>query len=592
MSTSTSWNSSTSEPTYLETPENLLINQLSGVAAGLAQQMNAWAQQQYAKTSAITEQAVGNFFQVSQRMLGFSNSLTDQYNNLFAPQNAQLVAEANSYASPARMQVNMGMAGATQAQAGEAALRNSERDLLSYGIDPSSGRYAALDKAAEVQNAANIAGAENMQRNQDIATGQRLRSEAVQVGAQLPAAIANTANTAIQANTGASNASLANANTGANLNRLANEYLRTAMDIKLPLSGQKSSSSGGSNSSSPNNDRSGGGGGGQRPGGGGGGDGYGGGRGGPAWMPNHGDGQRSGGNTPMPRNFGSNSAGIMNIRGNNDPGIYENPYSPDWDGGDFDYLNDMQNDWNREYGFGDISGGQGYIGDQVFDSFDYGGMDPFGNSGFGQEFDYGGPYQTFGGIGNDYNDMGLGNLSYDPAANAVDPGWGDNSGYDPSGWDQIPLPSSYNDGGGDVWSGGSSYNDYGGGGSYFGADYGGGGGSYTDDSSYYTWSDGDAYAKGGQVRPQPQQQQQQQRMVPPQASPSGGAQTDDVRANLNVGEFVIPEDVVRWKGAEFFHKLLSQARKQRATGQQGVGGQPMPAGDPRAKGPATFSTTR
>jgi hypothetical protein len=56
-----------------------------------------------------------------------------------------------------------------------------------------------------------------MQRVQDAATGQRLRSEAVQVGATLPAAIANVNNTAIQANTGASNASLANANTGRNL---------------------------------------------------------------------------------------------------------------------------------------------------------------------------------------------------------------------------------------------------------------------------------------------------------------------------------------------------------------------------------------
>jgi hypothetical protein len=564
MSTSTSSGSSfsNSEPTFLETPENALINQLSGVAAGLAQQMNQWAQAQFAKTSQVTDQTVGNFFQVSQKMLGFSNGLTDQYNNLFAPENAQLIADANSYASPERMAVNMGMAGATQAQAGEAALRNSERDLLSYGIDPSSGRYAALDKAGEIQNAANIAGAENMQRNADVATGQRLRSEAVQVGAQLPAAIANTANTAIQANTGASNASLANANTGANMNRLANEYMKTAMDIKLPPTGQRSTGgsnqSGSSHSPDRNSDGSGGSGGrgqgGQQPGGGGG---YGSGGGSPAWMPQHGNGygNTSGGGGRGTYNTGPGSRFMQFGDGQPDSAGYGmEPYgNPDM----FDYL-------DHEYGFGDISGGYGSVGQQQYDPFEYGGSNPFSDSGFGQEYDYGGANQTFNGIGDDYNNMGMGNLSYDPQANAVD-----------TGWDQ-----TYNDV--PAWGGNTSsyqsYDNYGGGGDLFGANYGDGGG-------YDSYSSENYYAAGGQVQPQAPQSP---RMVPPQASPSGGMRQDDVRANVGVGEFIVPEDVARWKGAEFFHNLIAKSRKTRAT--SGIGGKPMPAGDPRSKGPPTFST--
>lgn len=233
---------STSTPTVVSTPENGILDQLSGVASGLANQMVNWAQGVFAQTSAITNQAVGNFFQTSQKMNGLSDNLTGQYNNLFAPENAQLVADANSYASPARMAVDMGQAGATQAQAGDQALHNSEEALKSYGIDPSSGRYAALDKAAAVQNSANVAGAMNTQRNTDIATGQRLRSEAVQVGAQLPSAIANVNNTALAANTGAANASDANANTGANVMNVGNNYLKTAMGIPLSPVAQTSQS--------------------------------------------------------------------------------------------------------------------------------------------------------------------------------------------------------------------------------------------------------------------------------------------------------------------------------------------------------------
>lgn len=58
---SSSISSSSSSPTVIQTPENDIINQISGVASQLANQMNAWAQQTYAKTSAITDQAVNNF---------------------------------------------------------------------------------------------------------------------------------------------------------------------------------------------------------------------------------------------------------------------------------------------------------------------------------------------------------------------------------------------------------------------------------------------------------------------------------------------------------------------------------------------------
>lgn len=49
--------------------------------------------------------------------------------------------------------------------------------------------------------------------------------------------------------------------------------------------------------------------------------------------------------------------------------------------------------------------------------------------------------------------------------------------------------------------------------------------------------------------------------VPPQASPTRGAAIDDVNAKLNVGEFVVPKDVVSWKGEEFFQKLIEGSRK-------------------------------
>jgi hypothetical protein len=48
------------------------------------------------------------------------------------------------------------------------------------------------------------------------------------------------------------------------------------------------------------------------------------------------------------------------------------------------------------------------------------------------------------------------------------------------------------------------------------------------------------------------------RMIPPEASPSGGAAVDDVPAMVSEGEFVIPKRTVDWLGDKFFQKLIAK----------------------------------
>ena len=69
--------------------------------------------------------------------------------------------------------------------------------------------------------------------------------------------------------------------------------------------------------------------------------------------------------------------------------------------------------------------------------------------------------------------------------------------------------------------------------------------------------------------------------VPQSASPSGGVNVDDVPANLNAEEFVIPRDVARWKGEEFWHKEIAKSRAARAKAAATVG---PTAGPPQAPG--------
>lgn len=73
--------------------------------------------------------------------------------------------------------------------------------------------------------------------------------------------------------------------------------------------------------------------------------------------------------------------------------------------------------------------------------------------------------------------------------------------------------------------------------------------------------------------------------VPAAASPSRGAAIDDVDAKLQAGEFVVPDDVVSWKGEEFFQRLIESSRKARPQ----APAQPEYAMAPM--GPPTFNTS-
>ncbi len=196
---------------------------------------------------------------------------------------------------------------------------------------------------------------------------------------------------------------------------------------------------------------------------------------------------------------------------------------------------------------------------------------------------------------------------YDPSAGTGDAGGAGGAGGGNGGYGNYGAMPSYlygGTGGNDIWnndtfSGGSpqGFGDQtsfgpstdsfsGGSGGYSG--YGSGGGSQyqaAPDSSYGVGN----YARGGDVRGGSSGAGQANGgatagrepggagnpgiadgttggFVSRHLSPSGGAETDDIPAQLNADEFVMPRDVVKWKGQEFFQKLIDQARQARQKG--------------------------
>lgn len=191
-----------------------LIEQLS---EQYMQQQYEWGQQQFQKNSQLTDQVVGDLMNLYGSLSGVGSTLMSEYNNMFVPEYQKLVQDANSYSGQARIQQAMGAAESGVSQNFNGQRNAALADLQSFGIDPSSGRYAQLDSAERMQEAAAAAGAGFQAEQATEATGRALRSEALQLGSVMPSQATAAYNAAQGAATAGENAKLANSQEGVNM---------------------------------------------------------------------------------------------------------------------------------------------------------------------------------------------------------------------------------------------------------------------------------------------------------------------------------------------------------------------------------------
>lgn len=575
--TSSSESQSSSGPVITRTPQSDFTLQLAQLLEQLGMSQQAWALQEYARAGGVTDAQINNYIALAQQGSDLAGSTLGRYNQTFAPLEDQYAREAQTYDSDARRRHEMGAAEARAMQAQNAAKINAENELESFGIDPSSGRYQDLVQANATKAAADAAAAGEQARIATEQEGQRRKVNAIMMGQQLPGVAVNALNSAYQGVAGAVNSALGLANTGVNLTTSSSKFFDPAMRPLQPLQGQAGQSTGRSGSQGGSVNSGGG----------------------------------SSGKTSDPFNsdrFGrsSPSRGTPNTPGGyapqNVPGYqarpatYQAPNAGIRTNPDGSVIND-QDPWGGQGGWPSLQPGSNWDASGFSDPS---GMDV---SSVYDQNGYQNPGWWDGGLGSSQNfDYGSGGLPYytgqDPNQGQTLPGWGDYSQPTPYDW---PSPNAaWNTGGSYDWN--QSYSDpYAGsyGSNYYGqssySDPWSSAPSYDYNSSYsdpYSsaypsnsgWDSGgydsggyDYYAKGGPVqqgqRPLPRGNNPQGGgFVPPSMSPSRGQRTDDIqavipqtggRAQINAGEFVLPRDVVAWKGQEFFQKMIQQARKAR-----------------------------
>src|SRR5208282_1587933 len=165
---------SQSTPEVMQSSEALLDQQIAAYAAQLASSQEAWGQQQYADTSAVTNNSIDNYLAASQQDFNLANQTMNQYQQTTVPEINQQAQMAAQYTSPSRLGINMGAAESQSEQGTNAALQAAKQNLQSYGINPSSGMYGELEMANKTAGGAAAAGVFFKDTATTEATGRQL----------------------------------------------------------------------------------------------------------------------------------------------------------------------------------------------------------------------------------------------------------------------------------------------------------------------------------------------------------------------------------------------------------------------------------
>jgi hypothetical protein len=154
-----------------------------------------------------------------------SDDQWSRYNTLFKPVEDRMVKDALNYDTPEAQAAAAATAKADVMNNASQSQEQNTRQMASMGIDPRSGRFAGVDRGADLSTALAAAGAQNGAREQVKATGMALREGVANFGRGNTATAAQQVGLGLNAgNSATSNALAADASSRANTNVMAQGF--------------------------------------------------------------------------------------------------------------------------------------------------------------------------------------------------------------------------------------------------------------------------------------------------------------------------------------------------------------------------------
>jgi hypothetical protein len=175
------------------------IGQAALMQARLGQEFLDFSKQQYAvsnarndKLDALSQEVTRQQLDASKTAQTWATEDRERYKSVFQPLQDEFVAEAQKYGSQEYQDqaASKARADVINSAASQAAQRG--RAMASMGISPASGRYAGIERGADVQVALGAAGAENNARQLARDKGLALKADAINLGNGLPSSAAGS----------------------------------------------------------------------------------------------------------------------------------------------------------------------------------------------------------------------------------------------------------------------------------------------------------------------------------------------------------------------------------------------------------------
>ena len=198
------------------TPIAMASAQNSQVSQQFAEDQLAWSKQQYYENKAQTDKIVQMSMDNAATQQAEAKTAYDRYQSQYQPIEDKLIGQVNDWASPTRIAAQEGSAEATAQQQGAQARTASQQQLESFGINPSSTRYAAMDVGNRTATGASAAAAgtnaANLAQQQQLG----LESQAINIGRGYPGQVSSEFGGSTSAGTSANNAQNQTFQTGSN----------------------------------------------------------------------------------------------------------------------------------------------------------------------------------------------------------------------------------------------------------------------------------------------------------------------------------------------------------------------------------------
>ncbi|WP_422932567.1 tail fiber domain-containing protein [Sphingobium cupriresistens] len=167
--------------------------------AQLGEEFLAFTKEQYAVSNARTDKLDELSQQVTQQQLDASKTAQEwaaedraRYKSVFQPLQDEMVAEAQKYGSEEYQSEAATKARADVINSATRQAAQRQRSMASMGVSPASGRFAGVERSADVTVALGAAGAENNARELARNKALALKGDAINLGNGLPSSAAGS----------------------------------------------------------------------------------------------------------------------------------------------------------------------------------------------------------------------------------------------------------------------------------------------------------------------------------------------------------------------------------------------------------------